>query len=359
MIIKKSIYLFLLFLIFSSNLLVKKIKGNTYELNNFENLKLSDKKEFKIADLKWEKLQYTENESKKKWIKYEINKYNSQTKNLDFDLIKNHTKINSLNRSVVFNNKIIGPDIGYLVPPGFKWNSKYKFDASVRGRNRRKKGEQFLSWNGGDAMGHFYYQAISNKGSSIGINLGIRSIYSGNAPGGGNNWGEGSSIGFRIDRELSTSSGFAFGAEQLIQFDNFSDTGRDIYITASKGWWNEKKEGNFPLTVGTIGFGTGKLAVGNIKGLCSNSFGGDGTEIAHRRRLCWAPVFSIARIHNPKISNFLEYNSKWFLLGTSIAPSNEIPLRGTFAVQISDHIDNYKINNFDNLKWVFRLNLGF
>ena len=43
----------------------------------------------------------------------------------------------------------------------------------------------------------------------------------------------------------------------------------------------------------------------------------------------------------------------------SISPSQNIPLRGTFAVQISDHIDNYQINDFDNLKWVFRISLGF
>ena len=58
-------------------------------------------------------------------------------------------------------------------------------------------------------------------------------------------------------------------------------------------------------------------------------------------------------------SLIFEHNSKWFLLGTSIIPFNEIPLRGTFAVQLSDHIDNYKLNNLEELKWVFRLSLGF
>ena len=56
-----------------------------------------------------------------------------------------------------------------------------------------------------------------------------------------------------------------------------------------------------------------------------------------------------------KVFIIFEYNSKWFILGTSIIPFNEVPLRGTFAVQLSDHIDNYKLNNFDELKWVFRL----
>ena len=33
--------------------------------------------------------------------------------------------INSLNRSIVFNNDKVGPDIHWLVPPGLAWNNKY------------------------------------------------------------------------------------------------------------------------------------------------------------------------------------------------------------------------------------------
>ena len=101
------------------------------------------------------------------------------------------------------------------------------------------------------------------------------------------------------------------------------------------------------------------MAVGTIRGLCSNSLNGSGTETETVRNLCWAPVFSLAKVYNEKFSTFFEYNSKWFILGSSIIPFNEIPLRGTFAIQLSDHIDNYKLNNFDELKWVFRLSFGF
>ena len=118
-------------------------------------------------------------------------------------------------------------------------------------------------------------------------------------------------------------------------------------------------EGEFPLRVYTLGLGTGKMAEGNVKGLCSNLFWGSGTEILHQRRLCWAPVFSISSVYNKNFSTFFEYNSKFFLLGTSIVPFSERPFRGTFAVQLSDHIDNYKLNSFDELKWVFRLSYGF
>ena len=101
------------------------------------------------------------------------------------------------------------------------------------------------------------------------------------------------------------------------------------------------------------------MAEGNIKGLCSDLFGGSGTEILHQRKLCWAPIFSISKVYNKKLATFFEYNSKFFLLGTSIIPFNKFPLRGTFAVQLSDHIDNYKLNNFEELKYVFRLSFGF
>tara|TARA_B100000989_G_scaffold1219_1_gene772 strand:- start:407 stop:1492 length:1086 start_codon:yes stop_codon:yes gene_type:complete len=357
---KKFVKYISLVFIFSFNLCFlkyfKKVSAEETLKTDFEKLEGNIKAKSRI---KWEKLSSEkERKSKPLWIKYEAKDKNIYSSNSELISNGNYSKINSYNRSIVFNNRIIGPDIGYLVPPGFKWNKRYKIDGSIRGRNRRKKGESFFGWNGGDAMSQFYYQVLSSESYSFGLNLGVRSIYSGSGPGGGNPWGEGSSLGFRIDKELSNSSGLAFGAEQLIQFDNMSDTGRDIYITASKGWWNQNKVGDFPLTIGTFGVGTGKLAVGNIKGLCSDLFGGDGTEIAYRRRLCWAPIFSLARVHNSKISTFFEYNSKWFLLGSSIAPFNEVPLRGTFAIQISDHIENYKVNNFENLKWVFRLSLG-
>ena len=68
------------------------------------------------------------------------------------------------------------------------------------------------------------------------MNYGIRSVYSGNAIGGTTAFGEGQSLGFRIDREISNSEGFAFGAEQLLHFDSKTDTGRNIYLTISKGF---------------------------------------------------------------------------------------------------------------------------
>ena len=137
----------------------------------------------------------------------------------------------------MFNNSIVGPDISWLVPPGFKWNSKYKFDASVRGHSGRfekgRKGKSFWGWNDGDAVGQFYYQFLNNPKNSFGLNFGIRSIYSGSKVGGTTAFGEGKSLGFRVDHEISQTEGISFGAEQLLHFDGNTDSGRDIYLTIS------------------------------------------------------------------------------------------------------------------------------
>ena len=369
---RKLSLLFIFNIFFSQNIVFSDyiLRDKIFKLNiNNQNISDINDEKFKsqIGSIKWKKLEIKKNPTKIKWNElkdYEIKNIEKSKGNIIFkDANKNSTKksnsLNSLNRSVVFNNKIIGPDINWLVPPGLQWNEKYKWDFSVRGHNRRKKGEPFFGWNGGDAVGQFYYQPLIISNYSVGINLGIRSIYSGSARGGTTEIGEGLSLGFRLDKKLSNTSGLAFGAEQLLHFDGLTDTGRDIYITATKGWLSKDEENIFPLSLATFGFGTGKLAEGNVKGLCSNLMGGSGTEVDHQRRLCWSPIFSLARVYSSKFSTFFEYNSKWFLIGSSISPSETIPLRGTFAIQLSDHIDNYKINKFSDIKYVFRLSMGF
>tara|TARA_Y200000002_G_C22633471_1_gene643555 strand:- start:93 stop:1217 length:1125 start_codon:yes stop_codon:yes gene_type:complete len=340
--------------------------GKFLKDNNFEN---KPPKESHTASLNWTDLENNTDSSKK--IIWE----NYNEPNIDFyetyesqkmPNIRNRKKggINSLNRSIVFNNKSVGPDISWIVPPGFSWNKKFKFDIYSRGHNTRipePKNRKFFGWNDGDAVGLFSYQFLHRPQTSFGINIGIRSIYQGDqAAGGTTSIGEGVSAGFRWDYALSNNSGLAFGAEQLIHFDDTTDTGRNIYLTASKAWWSVKDTGieSFPLYTATAGFGTGRMAVGSIKGLCTNSLGGSGTEFV-QRPLCWAPVFSVASVWNEKLSTFFEYNSRFFLLGSSLAPLQNIPIRGTFALILSDHVDNYKLHDGSELNWVFNLSLGF
>ena len=206
---------------------------NKYEIEknniNWENLNIGENNKEEII---WKKVINIKEDNDILKIQ-EVLKYKDLSKN-------DNERISSFNRSIVFNDSIVGPDISWLVPPGFRWNNKYKFDASTRGHSGRfekgRNGKNFWGWNGGDAVGQFYYQFLHNKKNSYGINFGIRSVYAGSYSelGGATNIGEGQSLGFRIDRKISSTEGFSFGAEQLLHFDGLTDTGRDIYLTFSK-----------------------------------------------------------------------------------------------------------------------------
>ena len=362
--LKNKIFIFLFIVLgfnavdlLAKNIFFSKEEKPIISKNKNEILDNHNSNENLIASIKWKKIENGKIISKKKidWKKSDETKYIKKIKEnkSDHQYIRS---VSSLNRSIIFNDYIVGPDISWLVPPGLAWNGIYSFDGSIRGYSRRKKGQGFLGFNGGDAVGQFYYQFLKKEKYNLGINLGVRSVNNKENEGiKGSRIGEGLSSGFRFDYAISNSSGFAFGAEQLLHFDGLTDTGRDIYATVSKAWWKDK----FPINVATAGFGTGKLGEGSIKGLCSDLLGGSGTEIKHQRSLCWAPIFSLARVHNDKHSTFFEYNSYYFLLGQSYAPFKEVPIRATFAVVLSDHIHNYKLKNFDDLSWVFRLSAGF
>ena len=280
-----------------------------------------------------------------------------------------HTRINIINRSLVFNNERIGPDISWVIPPGLKWNNNYKFDLTTRGHNSAMNWEEgrelgvygkrkIFGWNKGDAVALISYQFLHLDKSSFGVNFGVRSLDQSN---GGTKIGEGLSGGFRFDYELSETSGIAFGAEQFLHFDRTTDTGRNMYITASKGWWSKEFNGIgiFPLYIATGGFGTGRLAVGNVKGLCSDAFGGDGVHNKKFGRLCWAPIFSLAAVWDEQVSTFFEYNSRLFILGSSYAPFQDFPLRATLGFILSDYDDDYKLHDFSEVNWIFNLSLGF
>ena len=333
--------------------------------------KKGNNKSLNSHSISWEKINTKQNIKKTNWQKISDEEISNTKKILNY--LENKrvkpTKISIINRSLVFDNERIGPDISWVVPPGFRWNNNYKFDITTRGHNSAMDWEKnrnlgiygnrkIFGWNKGDAVALISYQFLHFDKSSFGFNLGVRSLDQSN---GGTSIGEGLSGGFRTDYELSETSGIAFGAEQFLHFDKFTDTGRNIYLTASKGWWSDKYNGVgiFPLYIATGGFGTGRLAVGNVKGLCSDAFGGDGIENDKFGRLCWAPIFSLAAVWDEQFSTFLEYNSRLFILANSYAPFQDVPLRATLGLILSDYDDDYKLDGFSEINWIFNISLGF
>jgi hypothetical protein len=268
--------------------------------------------------------------------------------------------LRSFNRSVAFTDGVVGPDIGFLVPPGFRWSDQHFVDASVRGWNRRPPGSDFWAWNNGDAVGQLFVRAFQQGRWSFGLNFGFRSIYQGSQFGGGSTQiGEGFSSGFRLDYALSDTAGIAFGAEQLIHYDSNTDTGRDIYLVASKAWWLGGRQGDFPLLTGTAGVGTGYFGtLSDVKFACANTPGGAGVSVDTYYPLCWGPIASAAVVFNPSFALFTEYNNYAWMAGASIAPVLTLPLRMTWGVTLAESFDDYTIDS-SQFRWFFRLSLGF
>ena len=341
---------------------------NLYSLAEFE--KASKKKETNYRKtIKWEKLdirtlneKYTSEEII--WNKFgkddQVDKnkitISSPSRNVE-NKNDRFFKFTSLNRSIVIDEKI-GPDISFLVPIGFKSTTNKRFDFSLRGWNRRPQNSQLFAWNGGDAVANVYYQLLNNEKSSFDLNFGFRSVYKGNLSGGSSPIGEGVSLGFKWAYNLDRNKSIAFGAEQFIQFDNKTDTGRDIYFTTSKVWGNNILKNQFPLIVTTFGIGTGYLALWDkTKFACSDLFGGAAVNVKKYHELCWGPFGTLSMLINKNHSVFFEYNNYSFMVGSSLSYRDKYRL--TLGLTIAESYDDYNIKDFDEMRWFSRVSIGF
>ncbi len=314
-------------------------------------------------DIKWEKINAEKFRSKDKIIKWEIlseeyeNKIQQRITNTE---VKKSLSLYSQNRSIAFSDRSIGPDIGWKLPNGFKWNDTYSFDLSARGFSGQfRHGRPFLHWNGGDATGQAHWKTFSTKDSSFGLNGSMRSLYKGSDFSGGTTgqFEEGLSLGFRYDRKLSKQSGFAIGGEQLIQLDDTTDTGRNIYLMKSKGIWLNNKKNDFPLLVMNGGIASGRFASNeNIRLFCFEDFDKERTSSTRiDNDLCFGPVGSISLLPNKSLSFFTEYNSDQLVLAASKELSIIRPIRLTFGVNILEPGGSAKIKDKKEFNWVFRL----
>ena len=319
-------------------------------------------KKLSTEDIKWEKIDAVKLRSKDNIIKWKNiskeyeNKIQQRITNAE---VKQSLSLYSQNRSIAFSDGSIGPDIGWKLPNGFKWNDAYSFDLSARGFSGQvRNGKPFLHWNGGDATAQAHWKTFATKNSSIGLNGSMRSLYKGSIKGGTTGqFEEGLSLGFRYDRKLNKQSGFAIGGEQLIQLDDKTDTGRNIYLMKSKGIWLNNKKNTFPLLVINGGIASGRYAANeNIRLFCFEDFD-KGRSLSRRidNDLCFGPVGSISFLPNKSLSFFTEYNSDQFVLAASKKISIIRPIRLTFGVNILEPGGSAKFKNKDQFNWVFRI----
>jgi hypothetical protein len=267
--------------------------------------------------------------------------------------------LQSLNRSIAFSDGTPGPDLAWKVPQGFRWSEHWFMDVGILGANTRPSNSGFWAWNNGDAAGEAHIRVIQDNNWSFGINATFRSVYQGsNFDGGTTPIGDGFATGFRFDYSLSTTSGIALGSEQLIQFDSNNDSGRNLYIVGSKGWWLGRQPRSFPLLIGTAGVGTGRLGDNaNLQFGCIEEINAS-ISLKQSLPLCWSPIGSAALLFNPNFSLFSEYNSQDWLAGLSLNINNGFPLRLSWGALLGNKGTNYSYVGAENMRWFFRVSLG-
>ena len=156
---KTSLFFFFLFLILDNISLFA---------NEFLGQNLS------TEDIKWEKINEEKLRSKDKIIKWENLSKEYENKiyeKITNEEVKQSLSLYSQNRSIAFSDGSIGPDIGWKLPNGFKWNDTFSFDLSARGFSGQvRNGSPFLQWNNGDATAQVHWKTFATKDSSFGIN---------------------------------------------------------------------------------------------------------------------------------------------------------------------------------------------
>ena len=274
--------------------------------------------------------------------------------------------LQALDRSVAFQDGFVGPDISVNIPNGLRWSERWFGSASLRGQSRRPIDSSFYQWNDGDAVAIIHANILQTKDWSIGINTSFRSVYQGDqqVAGGSTSVGEGISSGFRVAKSLNATAGIAFGGEQVLQWDDKTDTGRNLYLMVTKGWWLGKQGNDYPLLIANGGVGTGRFANDNIltpwinpiRFACIEGFEDRIKTYSVDNDLCWSPIGSLSIVYNDYLSTFVEYRSGTATVAGSISLSERIPLRFSWGV---DFAFRNEILPADEMRWLFRASLGF
>jgi hypothetical protein len=328
------------------------LKGIREEDYSWKPIKKGDEKELETKGTTW--IIFTGPKEEKDII--------SLYKRGDAKITRDLQKYGSLNRSITYNKVGVGPDISWKVPLGLKWSDKWIADISTTGANIRPPNSSIFGWNGGDATAEVHVRLYRQENWSFGINTSFRSIYQGtNFEGGGTSIGEGFAGGVRFDYSIDKTSGIAIGGEQLIQFDSFNDSGRNMYVVATKVWGTNNDRDTYPKVVTTIGIGTGRFGDNkNYQFGCIDSIAGvTDASTGVSSALCWSPIGSAALLLKNNISIFGEYNSQDILVGLSANVNDGFPIRTSIGTLLANAGTNYNYVGNDNVRLFFRASIGF
>ena len=258
--------------------------------------------------------------------------------------------LQALDRSIAFKDGFVGPDVSWNIPNGLRWSERWSGSFSLLG---------------GDSTSIVHNNILQLHNWSVGLNASIRNgIPIPTDSGTSSKILEGFSSGFRIATALSDTSGIAFGGEQVLQWDNNNDKGRNLYLMATKGWWIGDHGNDYPLLIANGGLGTGRFSnqdastqwINPLRFACIKDFDNGNGTFSYDKDLCWSPIGSVSIVFNDYVSSFIEYYSGTAHVAGSISMNDGIPLRFTWGV---DFVRQNKIVEPDNLRWFFKASIGF
>ncbi len=276
-------------------------------------------------------------------------------------------QLQALNRSIAFGDGLVGPDISLRIPNGFRWSQRWFGDVTILGydyQEGRNPGDPFIpAGDSGnlDGWGIIHLNVLQTDNWSVALNTSFRSLQSNpDIPGGSTGFDDGLSSGFRIARAIGDTGGIAFGGEQVIQWDDNTDTGRNLYLMATNGWWLGRNGTDYPLFIANGGFGTGRFASLTDD---DEPFNFTCTPVESNRKvakidenLCWGPIGSVSLVMNEWWGIFVDYAISRATFGVSTNLTGGIPLRVTGGVHF---VEGAEIVPFNELRWIVEASLGF
>ena len=233
------------------------------------------------------------------------------------------------------------PDGSLKLPNAFALDQQFIVSGQLAGTSRTRPCRVPRNGNWTDcADGEFFLEVTPLRGAnaSLGLNWTIQSLSDRNN---GTSTFAGQSIGFKGALNLTPTLAVAFGGEQIIQFDNQTDLGRNYYLLLSQAIPLSRAEKPAVL-VATAGIGSDFFGYGG-NGVLGQTDCIGGNNISSntypRGTNCyWGPVGGVSLALNDRVSFGVEWFGYGLGAGVSVRPFGDLPL--TASVYAMDFLGN-------------------
>lgn len=240
-------------------------------------------------------------------------------------------------RDVTVNGRVF-PTAVFQVPNGFAQDQRLWGSVTAVGISRTRPCSKDTI-DCADAQSYVDLTPLRVGPASLGMQWGVVSLSSRNN---GTQAFSGQHLGFRAAVNLSPQTGLALGGEQVVQFDDQVDLGRNFYAVLSQAVPLGTGEASSPFLLATAGIGSdlygykgngwlGRSGCGGSRAITSTNYprGSDCT---------WGPIGSIAFFLNDRISLGGEWFGYGFSAGVAIKPFRDWPM--TLSVFATDFLGN-------------------